>query len=174
MQEIRPRLFFDFVFSSFCFFHPRCKQNFVVVFVSFFLELESIETRKFKIVKIRGIYPRCNEISSSFSCRFFLSQNRQITARKSETKMYPIGRGAIGVTPLPPPPFLRQQMMGGGVPPPLLSGPASDRGGHILELAGACIISYRSKMFIIAAQCKPRQNISTNDFFITKIVKKYY
>ena len=118
MQEIRPRLFFDFVFSSFCFFHPRCKQNFVVVFVSFFLELESIETRKFKIVKIRGIYPRCNEISSSFSCRFFLSQNRQITARKSETKMYPIGRGAIGVTPLPPPPFLRQQMMGGGVPPP--------------------------------------------------------
>ena len=37
MQEIRPRLFFDFVFSSFCFFHPRCKQNFVVVFVSFFL-----------------------------------------------------------------------------------------------------------------------------------------
>ena len=54
-------------------FHPRCKQNFVVVFVSFFLELESIGTRKFKIVKIRGIYPRCNEISSSFSCRFFLS-----------------------------------------------------------------------------------------------------
>ena len=31
-------------------FHPRCKQNFVVVFVSFFLELESIGTRKFKIV----------------------------------------------------------------------------------------------------------------------------
>ena len=30
-----------------------------------------------------------------------------ITARKSETKMCPIGRGAIGVTPLPPPPFLR-------------------------------------------------------------------
>ena len=53
-------------------FHPRCKQNFVVVFVSFFLELESIETRKFKIVKIPGIYPRCNEISSSISCRFFL------------------------------------------------------------------------------------------------------
>ena len=54
-------------------FHPRCKQNFVVVFVSFFLELESIGTRKFKIVKIRDIYPRCNEISVSFSCRFFLS-----------------------------------------------------------------------------------------------------
>ena len=30
-------------------------------------------------------------------------------------------------------------MMGGGVPPPLLSGPASDRGGHILELPGECI-----------------------------------
>ena len=29
------------------FFHPRCKQNFVIVFVSFFLELESIETRNF-------------------------------------------------------------------------------------------------------------------------------
>ena len=33
-------------------FHPRCKQNFVVIFVSFFLELESIGTRAFKIVKI--------------------------------------------------------------------------------------------------------------------------
>ena len=42
-------------------FHPRCKQNFVVVFVSFFLELESIGTRKFKIVKMRGIYPRCKQ-----------------------------------------------------------------------------------------------------------------
>ena len=48
--------FCDFIFSSFCFFHPRCKQNFVVVFVSFFLELESIETRKFKIVKFRRCF----------------------------------------------------------------------------------------------------------------------
>ena len=36
-------------------FHPRWKENFVVVFVSFFLELESIGTRKCKIVKMRGI-----------------------------------------------------------------------------------------------------------------------
>ena len=72
MQEIRPRLFFDFVFSSFCFFHPRCKQNFVVVFVSFFLELESIETRKFKIVKIRGIYPRCKQNFVLVFVSFFL------------------------------------------------------------------------------------------------------
>ena len=39
----------------------------VVVFVSFVLELELIETRKIKTVKIRGSFPKCNEISSSFS-----------------------------------------------------------------------------------------------------------
>ena len=55
-----------------CFFHPRCKQNFVVVFVSFFLELESIGTRKFKIVKIRGIYPRCKQNFVVVFVSFFL------------------------------------------------------------------------------------------------------
>ena len=58
------------------FIAKSCK-NFVVVFVSFLLELESVETRKNKTVKIRGSSQKCNEISSSFSCRFFLSQNRQ-------------------------------------------------------------------------------------------------
>ena len=53
-------------------FHPRCKQNFVVVFVSFFLELESIGTRKFKIVKIRGIYPRCKQNLVVVFVSFFL------------------------------------------------------------------------------------------------------
>ena len=55
-----------------CFFHPRCKQNFVVVFVSFFLELESIGTRKFKIVKMRGIYPRCKQNLVVVFVSFFL------------------------------------------------------------------------------------------------------
>ena len=53
-------------------FHPRCKQNFVVVFVSFFLELESIGTRKFKIVKMRGIYPRCKQNFVVVLVSFFL------------------------------------------------------------------------------------------------------
>ena len=53
--------------------------------------------------------------------------------------MYPIGRGAIGVTPLPPPAVPPVADDGWGGTPPLLSGPASDRGGHILELAGAFI-----------------------------------
>ena len=52
--------------------HPRCKQNFVVVFVSFFLELESIETRKFKIVKMRCIYPRCKKNFVVVFVSFFL------------------------------------------------------------------------------------------------------
>ena len=43
------------------------QRNFVVVFVSFLLELESIETRKIKTVKIRGSFPKCHEISSSFA-----------------------------------------------------------------------------------------------------------
>ena len=53
-------------------FHPRYKQNFVVVFVSFFLELESIGTRKFKIVKMRGIYPRCKQNLVVVFVSFFL------------------------------------------------------------------------------------------------------
>ena len=60
----------DSLGDGIAFFLPRCKQKFVVVFVSFFLELESIETGNFKIVKMRGIYSRCSEISSSFSCHF--------------------------------------------------------------------------------------------------------
>ena len=62
----------DSLGDDIAFFHPRCKQNFVVVFVSFFLELESIGTRKFKIVKIRGIYPRCKQNFVVVFVSFFL------------------------------------------------------------------------------------------------------
>ena len=40
--------------------------------MSFFLELESIETRNFKIVKIRGIYPRCKQNFVVVFVSFFL------------------------------------------------------------------------------------------------------
>ena len=62
----------DSLGDDIAFFHPRCKQNFVVVFVSFFLELESIGTRKFKIVKMRGIYPRCKQNFVVVFVSFFL------------------------------------------------------------------------------------------------------
>ena len=62
----------DSLGDDIAFFHSRCKHNFVVVFVSFFLELESIGTRKFKIVKIRGIYPRCKQNLVVVLVSFFL------------------------------------------------------------------------------------------------------
>ena len=62
----------DSLGDDIAFFLPRCKQNFVAVFVSFFLELESIGTRKFKIVKMRGIYPRCKQNLVVVFVSFFL------------------------------------------------------------------------------------------------------
>ena len=43
-------------------FHPKCKQNFVVVFVSFFLELESIGTRNLRL---------CHKIFEAWKTFFF-------------------------------------------------------------------------------------------------------
>ena len=68
-------------------FHPRCKQNFVVVFVSFFLELESIGTRKFKIVKMRGIYPRCKQNFVVVFVSFFVELESMGTRKCKIVKM---------------------------------------------------------------------------------------
>ena len=54
------------------FVSSQMQANLVVVFVSFLLELESIGTRKFKIVKMRGIYPRCKQNFVVVFVSFFL------------------------------------------------------------------------------------------------------
>ena len=69
MQEIRPRFFCDFIFFKFLLFS----------------ESKTIEMQDFS--------------ATSFFSSLVIFNVLLITARKSETKMCPIGRGAIGVTP---------------------------------------------------------------------------
>ena len=84
----------DSLGDDIAFFHPRCKQNFVVVFVSFFLELESIETRKVKIVKNLKISK--NHEKSSWS---------EGVTRVPPPPLQSRGGGGKG-TPLPPNPVV--------------------------------------------------------------------
>ena len=88
------------------------QRNFVVVFVSFFLELESIETRKIKTVKIRGSSQKCTFWPRAARKRTEPIRNQSISefARWSPEKWSPekIGGG------YPSRPFREK---GGGVPP---------------------------------------------------------